>query len=96
MTASKVLDDIERFLDELEAGLALGSPDDLVIEAPALTESLAEIDAQRALAVHERLQQLQVRTEGQRTRLAGELAGLRRRAVNDGHRRSPSSFDTSM
>ncbi|MEM9466668.1 MAG: hypothetical protein AAGA90_14945 [Actinomycetota bacterium] len=97
MTGRTALDEIEDYLDALEAGLGLGDPADLEIPEPALDgASIEATEAERARTVLERLQQLQARADGQRMRIAGEIAGLRKRSVNDGHRRSPSRFDTAF
>lgn len=97
MSGPAALDQIEAYLDDLEAGLSLGEPSRLELEEPNLDGAMVNsTDAERARSILKRLQQLQDRTEGQRVRIAGEIAGLRQRSVNDGHRRSPSSFDTSL
>ena len=96
MNERSPLDDIECYLDALEAGLGTVEPESLEIPAPQLDEDAQIIDGARARELMERLSGLQLRTEGQRVRVAGEIAGLRRRPGNDGHRRSPSSFDRSL
>ena len=96
MSASAVLDEIEIYLDALEAGLQAADPAALDLEVPSLQGDLDPSDGPRANALFARLRSLHERAEGQRVRIAGEIAGLRTRSVNDGHRRSPSSFDTSM
>ena len=93
MSASTALDEIERYLDSLETGLQAGDPAALELEPPQLRGELELTDAARANALFARLQVLHDRAEGQRVRLAGEIADLRRRSANTGHRRAPSSFD---
>ena len=97
MSGSEALDEIEQYLDTLEAGLTAADPDALEIAEPTVGPADLEMDdVTRARALFARLRDLQERTEGQRVRVAGELAGLRRRSGNDGHRRSPSTFDQAM
>lgn len=86
-------------LDELDAWLAACESADLLDDAtrlpapPALDgHVLADADLGRAHALLERMRLLGERTEGQRTRLAGEIAALPKRRPAS-HRRSPSSFD---
>ncbi len=96
MSGAAVLDEIEIYLDALEAGLQAADPAALDLEVPALRGDLDPADGPRANELYARLRALHDRAEGQRVRIAGELAGLRGRAVNDGHRRAPSAFDQSM
>ncbi|MEM9200527.1 MAG: hypothetical protein AAGC53_02660 [Actinomycetota bacterium] len=92
-----ILDEIEAYLDALEAGLQSGEPNELELTDLDLTgQSVEAADEERARNLLARLGRLQERTEGQRVRIAGEIAGLRRRTVNDGHRRGPSAFDSSF
>ena len=96
MTGSLVLDEIETYLDALEAGLQAAGPAALELDVPTLQGDIDPADGPRATALFARLRSLHERAEGQRVRIAGEIAGLRQRAVNDGHRRAPSAFDRTM
>lgn len=98
MNGAAAIDALEQYLDALESALSLtdGDPDDLVIEPPQLVGRLDRADLERATAALERLEAVQQRAAGQRTRLGGELADLRRRRNATTIRRGPQAFDTSM
>ena len=91
-----MLDEIEEYLDALEAGLQAADPAALELDVPELRGDLQPADGPRANELFARLRALHERAEGQRVRVAGEIADLRRRNGNAGHRRAPSSFDRSL
>jgi hypothetical protein len=96
MSSSATLDEIEAYLDAFEQGLQAADPAALELDVPVLRGELQPADAPRANALFGRLRALHERAEGQRVRVAGELADLRRRNANAGHRRAPSTFDRRM
>jgi len=89
------LDEIERYIEQLEAALDSVHTEQLEIDAPKLDGDIAPGDLAKAKALAERLQAAHTRVAGQRVRLGGEIADLRRRG-SASHRRGPSAFDTSM
>jgi len=90
------LDEIERYIEQLEAALDSVHTEQLEIDAPKLDGDIAPGDLAKAKALAERLQAAHTRVAGQRVRLGGEIADLRRRRSSTSHRRGPSAFDTSM
>ena len=90
------LDEIERYIEQLEAALDSVDTEQLEIDAPKLDGGIAPGDLDKAKALAERLQAAHTRIAGQRVRLGGEIADLRRRRSSTSHRRGPSAFDTSM
>ena len=90
------LDEIERYIEQLEAALDSVHTEQLEIDAPKLDDDIAPGDLAKAKALAERLQAAHTRVAGQRVRLGGEITDLRRRRSSTSHRRGPSAFDTSM
>lgn len=92
-----VLAELEDYVSALEADLAAGM--DLTIDLPGAPDvngsSVGPDEVERARELMRRLSGLVERVEGQRVRIAGEIAGLPKRP-RSAHRRSPGSFDASF
>ena len=92
-----VLDELEEYVTALETDLAAGV--DVTNELPTAPDvtrsSLGHDDVERARELMRRRSGLVERVEGQRVRVAGEIAGLPKRP-RPAHRRSPGSFDASF
>lgn len=89
------LRDLEDYVLALEGG-ALSDPDSPLPPAPDLrAATIGPDDAERARALLQRVNDLVDRVEGQRVRVAGEIAGRPKRP-RSGHRRSPGSFDATV
>ena len=92
-----VLEELEEYVTALEVDLAAGV--DLASDLPDAPDvagsRVGPDDAERARELMRRLNGLVERVEGQRVRIAGEIAGLPKRP-RSAHRRSPGSFDASF
>lgn len=96
MPGPSPLDRLEGWLDTVEAD-PLVDPDTTLPPAPALDGAeLVAADLPRARQLLARLDAVTRRADGQRTRLAGELAGLPKRPRNTGFRRSSRTFDQKI
>ena len=89
------LGDLEEYVLALEGG-ALSDPESDLPAAPDLRDAaFGADDAERARALLQRVNDLVDRVEGQRVRVAGEIAARPKRP-RSGHRRSPGSFDATI
>ena len=89
------LDDLEEYVRALE-GDALSDPEATLPPAPDLRAAAVGADeAERARALLRRINELVDRVEGQRVRVAGEIASRPKRPRTV-HRRSPGSFDATV
>ena len=92
-----VLAELEEYVSALEADLAAGMDlaHDLPLAPDVSDSSVGPDEVERARELMRRLSGLVDRVEGQRVRIAGEIAGLPKRP-RSAHRRSPGSFDASF
>ena len=94
MAEHRILDDIDRCLAVMDAGLMDAEAEFTPVEFDG--EDLTPDDLPRAEDLLTRIMELQGRVEGLKTRVAGEMAGLRGRITREPRRPSPQSVDFTV